>query len=1025
MIRTVIDFETAYGKHPDTGENITLSKMTTEEYVRHPKFKAHGLGVKINKEEAFYVYGPELIRFLQQHPWGKSYVIAHHAHFDGAILTWRAKVRPAVWGCTLSMARAIYPHEANGLANMSKLLGLGGKGHELVNFINKWDLSATEQQALGSYCCNDVELTSDIFDALKKHFPISELRLIDWTIRKFTEPVLVVDRAPLVAAYKAERRKKRELLKQCATDKTVLASGDKFAALLLTLGVDPPKKISPSKLKDGRVNAEAVGDPPMGILPSFKVVPGMSAEAAVALKAEKGSYPWTYAFGKADEVFKMLQDHPDPQVQAVVEARLGVKSTIKETRTKRFFKIGTRGAFPVYLNYYGAHTNRWSGGDKQNAQNLNRVDPKDPTAGALRMSLCAPKGHVVCVRDLGQIEARKLSYWAGQEDMLEVFRSGGDPYDFMASKIYGYPITRKTNPDHKVPGMVGKIVILGCGYGMGAWKLQENVRVGFMGMPGILFDQTYVDVLGVDVEQFMYQKSYKKGFTFAHQEAEACRPLNVTPEAHLMHCAVTKFLVDSFRGDSDRVTALWKDCNNSLQDIILGYSRSVGGRPLVTTDKEGLVLPNGMKIRYARLHKSDSGEYKYLANARKKEWVKLYGGKITENCIAEGTLVLTDSGMKSIETISICDKVHDGVDFVSHGGIVYKSVQACIVVDGVSMTPEHKVLTNDGWKIASSNPRPHRPNIRITHSCGPRAVKQKEAQLGVSLSLRNLSSESRYRCHQGSKTRWNTKLRMLHTYSNAKKLHSRHDKPPRIPGMALNERPMPAAITPSMEKLWRSGNSRLCSVERLFKILGRYGGHIQARAYSGASKQRPRIFSRKLLLGFLPGAVSKSEEYCVRNNPPRSNARVGSLGGIRDKLRNHILPTGPQLANGQAIHTPGCNKSAVYDIINCGPRQRFVVIGNGGFFIVHNCCQALSRLVLSDQLLRLTPKLRDLVLRRGEVAEIVSSTHDELISIVPERYASEWLHTMKQEMATPPAWCSDLPLSSSGGYAVSYGACDK
>ena len=59
-----------------------------------------------------------------------------------------------------------------------------------------------------------------------------------------------------------------------------------------------------------------------------------------------------------------------------------------------------------------------SGGDKQNAQNLNRVDPRDPTSGALRMSWTAPKGHVIVVRDLGQIEARVLAYWAGQEDML-------------------------------------------------------------------------------------------------------------------------------------------------------------------------------------------------------------------------------------------------------------------------------------------------------------------------------------------------------------------------------------------------------------------------------------------------------------------------------------------------------------------------------------------------------------------------------------------------------------------------------
>jgi len=732
MIRAVLDWETAYGKHPITQENITLSRITTEEYVRHPLFKAHGLGVKIDKDRAFYIYKPDdLVYFLRTHPWHDSFVIAHHSHFDGAILTWRCGIRPAFWGCTLSMARAIFPHESSSLANVAKLLGVGEKGTELVHFAGKWHLADAEQEIMGGYCCNDVELTADVFDALKGHFPVSELRLIDWTIRRFTEPVFVVDQAPLVEAYKQERRRKRALIRQCVSDKTVLSSGDKFAALLLTLGVDPPKKLSPAKIKDGRVDPDNVGDPPSGILPSFKMIPWKGAKAAgmtlddykvraAELKAEGKVYPWAYAFGKSDEEFKMLQDHPDPQVQAVVEARLGVKSTIKETRTKRFYKIGKRGKFPVYLNYYGAHTNRWSGGDKQNAQNLNRVDDRDPTAGALRMSLCAPPGHVVVVRDLSQIEARMLCYWAGQEDMLEMFRAGGDPYDFMATKVYGYPISRKTNPEHKTAGQVGKIIILGCGYQMGAWKLQESVRVGFMGMEGIIFDQTYVKQLGVDVEAFRYQKSYKKGFTYAYEEAEACCPLNVALDAHLTHCAVTKFLVDSFRSSNNRVTALWKDCQASLTDILLGQERGVGGRPLVHTDKEGYALPNGMKIRYNKLRKSDSGDYKYLANARKKEWTKLYAGKCAEN----GT-------------------------------------------------------------------------------------------------------------------------------------------------------------------------------------------------------------------------------------------------------------------------------------------------------------QALSRLVISDQALKVIPRLREYSLRPGEVAEIVSSTHDELITVVPERYADECLQMMKTEMATAPSWCPDLPLKSSGGYAVSYGDCEK
>ena len=645
LIRTVLDWETAYGKYPGTENNITLSKMTTEEYIRHPLFRAHGLGVKIENETVFYVYGQDLLAFLRSHPWERTFAICHHTHFDGAIFSWRAKIRPAFWGCTLSMFRALYPHEAHSLANMSRVLGLGEKGHELANFSGKWTLTTEEQQVLGSYCKNDVRLTARAFEVMRPSFPPSELRLIDLTVRLFTEPVLQVERGVLVEEYKRERRTKRALLKQCATDKKVLASGDQFAALLLSLGVDPPKKLSPSKVKDGRVDLESVGEPPLGLLPSFKAL-AVNVQERLKLRDEKNSYPWAYAFGKNDEEFKLLLSHPDPQVQAVVEARMGVKSTIKETRSKRFFKIGTRGAFPVYHNYYGAKTGRDSGGDKQNTTNMNRVDPKDPTSGALRRSLIAPDGHVLAVRDLGQIEARMLAYTAGQEDLLDLFRAGGDPYNRQASKIFGYEVNRK-DPNFWLEGIVGKSSTLGNGYGMGWSKFQESLRVGFMGAPPLLFDAVAASKLGADIDVFCFTKSYKKGYATLRDEAMASRTLNVSEEAHLWHCAAVKQIVDKYRESNDAIVKFWKEAGNALAAIVEGEVITVGKRDMVHTCKEGFLLPNGMKIRYNKLRKNEAGEYRYLANVRKKEWSYIYGGKAVENIIqALSRIVLTDQMLK-------------------------------------------------------------------------------------------------------------------------------------------------------------------------------------------------------------------------------------------------------------------------------------------------------------------------------------------------------------------------------------------
>lgn len=646
LIRTVLDWETAFGHHPVTGENITLKMITTEHYVRHPQFKAHGLGVKIDKDPAFYLYKrDDLLYFLKNHPWGRTLAIAHHSHFDGAILGWRCGIQPAFWGDTLSMARAIFPHEPNSLERTAEILGVPPKGKELGSVKDLWVLTDEQQKVLGDYCINDCEITSQVFDKLVKHFPVSELRLIDWTTRCFTEPSIDVDQAPLLRSFIKEKRTKRALIKRCGVDKKALGSASTFPKLLMGLDVDPPKKMSPSKIKDGRIDPDEITeDAPEGILPTFKIWKGITDQERIDLKAQKNAYPWTYAFGKDDELFKRLLNHPDQRVKNLVEARMGIKSTIKETRTKRFYKIGGRGKFPVYLNYYGAHTNRWSGGDKQNAQNLNRVDADDPHAGALRMSLIAPPGHLVVVRDLSQIEARMLVYWAGQEDMLDMFRAGGDPYDFMATKIYGRPVSRKTVPGDAKAGQVGKLVVLGAGYQMGWASMQEQTRVGFMGMPGIIFDQSYTDQLNVNIDAFAGQRSYKKGCANLEEQALACKPLDISEADHLRHCAVTKHLIDSFRGSNPRVVALWRECQSSLAAMLLKNSVQVGARPLVTTSPEGFVLPNGMKIRYSELRKSSEGkEFKYLADARKHEWTKIYAGKATENGVqALSRIVLSD-----------------------------------------------------------------------------------------------------------------------------------------------------------------------------------------------------------------------------------------------------------------------------------------------------------------------------------------------------------------------------------------------
>ena len=272
------------------------------------------------------------------------------------------------------MSRAVHgPDVPHSLAALAKRYGLPDKGDEVVRAIGKRraDFSAAEMAAYAAYCRHDTDLCYQIFNRLlagvRGGFPKSELQLIDMTLRMFTEPCLQLNTRALEAHLVATVEAKQQLLGRVGLDKKELMSNDKFAAQLQALGVDPPRKVSPTTGKEA------------------------------------------WAFAKTDEEFKALQEHEDADVQALVAARLGNKTTLEETRTQRFIDISGRGLLPIPLRYYAAHTGRWGGSDKINLQNL---PSRGPNAKKIKQAIEAPPGKVLVESDSSQIEARVPSWRA-------------------------------------------------------------------------------------------------------------------------------------------------------------------------------------------------------------------------------------------------------------------------------------------------------------------------------------------------------------------------------------------------------------------------------------------------------------------------------------------------------------------------------------------------------------------------------------------------------------------------------------
>ena len=424
-----IDFETFYEK-----STFSLSKLTTEEYVRSDRFEVIGVAVKVNDGETEWGSGTheQIKSWLQTFDWENSGVLAHNMMFDGFILSERFGIYPKIYLDTLCMGRALHGVEVGAsLGALTERYKIGEKGTEVLNASgkNRVDFTPEDLERYGDYCINDVELTHKLFNIMmNRGFPKKELKLIDLTLRMFCQPKLDLN-LNLLEMHLTDIKEKKEnlLLLAGIEDKGELASNPKFAELLKQFGVPVPMKISPTTGKE------------------------------------------TFALAKNDEEFKALAEHPDVRVQALVAARMGTKSTLEETRTDRFIGIAKRGLMPVPLKYYAAHTGRWGGSDSLNLQNL---PSRGDNAGKLKKAIEAPEGYVILDADSSQIEARVLAWLSGQNDLVEAFKDGKDVYKIMASAIYGKDASEVTKEER----FVGKTTILGAGYGMGAQKFRAQLK---------------------------------------------------------------------------------------------------------------------------------------------------------------------------------------------------------------------------------------------------------------------------------------------------------------------------------------------------------------------------------------------------------------------------------------------------------------------------------------------------------------------------------------------------------------------
>ena len=563
-----LDFETYYGD----GYSLSLKDVTTESYIRSPQFLVHGMGVKIGENPSRWVPRKHIPAVLEKLELHKNALVGHNLQFDGSILGWHYGVYPKLYIDTLALSRALVgPHSVrHGLKYVAELMCNMTKMDELSKSYNLRELPPHVMERIIDYCigaprwvegdpnakmpfhqsghweAGDTELTWAVLKRLLPHFPREELPSLDWTIRAFTDPQLMLDTDRL-AEYREElKQAKIDALQRAGLeDRKVLMSNNKFAEALEYYGVEVPTKVNAK----GKV---------------------------------------TFAFAKTDQGLKDLLEHENPDVQALVAARLEHKSTIEETRSALYHAASVRGAWPVGYNFSGAQvTHRYSGnkGGGGNPQNLKR-------GGTLRKCIYAPEPYMLGVADLSQIEAR-ITLWLGMQitgpdgeeaKALKVMGEGGDIYGWFGSRIYGKPINKDETP---IERQISKSAVLGLGFGMGAGRFIDYCKVS--GIHGI------------------------------------------TPE-------FAEFIVSLYRNTFTGVSKFWRQCTKAVDAMLKGmvdFPLPVDS-PIVWTARDPIFqqpsirLPNNLYIKYSGLTKDGEGQVTYLDGAK---FVKLFGGKTTENIV--------------------------------------------------------------------------------------------------------------------------------------------------------------------------------------------------------------------------------------------------------------------------------------------------------------------------------------------------------------------------------------------------------
>ena len=699
-----------------------------------------------------------------------------------------------------------------------------------------------------------------------------------------------------------------------------------------------------------------------------------------------------------DGVFKPVVG----DARRALELRLATSKASVKKLMKMRGQRGSDGTAKFQCRYHGAQTGRWTGTGFQ-PLNLNRGydekrttpedlvyniktgnwrwvkamygNPIEAVARASRHWITASEGHEIMAGDFVSIEAVVLACLAGEKWKVEAFRQKKGIYELMACKIYNLDPELANDPKkfkEKYPaerqdGKTGELAF-GFAGGLNAWLNFDN--------SGRHTDERIVEICKAWRAEHPEIVKFWSGIERA---AVDC----------VMHHETTYYMAIQFDMIDEWLAMTLPDGKKIwYREPYLRQKMPPWHRPV--DNKFGPAKP---ACAAGTCDCEPQPELCYLSvKGGRVQRTSTYGGKL---CLAEDTEVLTNRGWKRIVNVQYDDLVWDGVSWVAHSGVVYNGDREVVRLLGVELTGDHPVLTTEGWVLASQSEGYNRADCGIPRSSELLGVGRGEVALECRVpGLLSLCDPSCQRAEEAQGPRCERIVRVSQGSEHIRSEDDARDvQASGLCGLEVYGRPLFATVASGVGELWRAGHKGLRSVAQLLRgFLVGYGADVQARSSDRADQQRRTLPSSQLPLGHARGPGVEPQDQSADRHTARKDDRVASVPKVRGKTDDDTIPACERVVGTRRV----------YDITNCGPRNRFVVrTGDGRGLIVHNCenaVQATARQILKPAMLRLD----------NEGFPIVLSVYDEIVCDVPNGFAK--LKDFEDLIREREGWFKDWPI---------------